>query len=136
MQLFCCFLLILLSLCLYSLLPAFIEMGCSLKKNLLYHYLVFQWLLQFLCSMFDNLSRLKLLLVYLQCLLIHYFDDCCLFIERLSRCWSCLVLIFGSILVALLRVQYQICKCFFFCFCLGYIHFGNMFGTVYYFLVY
>ena len=86
--------------------------------------------------MFDNLSRLKLLLVYLQCLLIHYFDDCCLFIERLSRCWSCLVLVFGCILVALLRVQYQICKCFFFCFCLGYIHFGNMFGTVYYFLVF
>ena len=29
-----------------------------------------------------------------------------------------------------------ICKCDFFGFCLGYIHFGNMFDTVYYFLVY
>ena len=39
---FCCSLLILLFLCLCSLLPHSIEMGCSLKKNSFYHYLVFQ----------------------------------------------------------------------------------------------
>ena len=34
-------------------------MGCLLKKNSLYHTLVFQGLLQFLCLMFCNLSRLQ-----------------------------------------------------------------------------
>ena len=38
--------------------------------------------------------------------LIHYFDDCCLFLESLSRCWSCLSSVFRCILVALLRTHY------------------------------
>ena len=73
---FCCFFLIVLSLSLCSLLPASVEMGYSLNKNFLYHCLLFQLRLQFLRSMFSNLSRLKPLLVYL----IHDFDDCCLFV--------------------------------------------------------
>ena len=48
-----------------------VEMGCSLIG----YYLVFQGLLQLLCLMFSDLSRLKFLQVYLQFLLIHYFDD-------------------------------------------------------------
>ena len=74
-----------LSLYLYVLLPASIETGCLLKKDIFYHYHVFQGLLQSLCAMFGDLSKLKLLLVFLQSLLIHYFDDCCLFVKIRSK---------------------------------------------------
>ena len=49
--------------------------------------------LELLRSIFGNLSRAKLLLVHLQFLMIHYFDDSCFFVWRLSRCLSCLTLI-------------------------------------------
>ena len=68
------------------------------KKKSFYHYLVFQELLQFLWSIFGPLSRLRLLRVNLWFLLIHFFDDCCLLVERLLCFWF----IFG----ALLYVQY------------------------------
>ena len=47
--------------------------------------------------MSGNLSRLKLQLVYLQFLLMNYFDYCYLFAEKLSHCWSCLILRFCCI---------------------------------------
>ena len=105
---FCCFLLNLLFLCLCSLLPASIETGCSLEKTPFHHYLVFQGLLQFLCSMLGDFKtlRLKLPRVYLQVPLIHFFDDCCLLVERLLRCSNCLVFGLFCIFVALLHVQY------------------------------
>ena len=79
--------------------------------------------------------EIKILPVYLQFLVIHYFDNCGLFVQKLSRCWSCLAVGFCCILVALLRALYQICKCFFFCFCLIYIHSGNIFSTVYFLFI-
>ena len=104
MRFFCFFLLILLSLCLCSLLPAFAETNCSLKKNSFYNHIVFQGLSKFLCSMFGDL--LKCLLLHLQFLLIYYFNECCLFVERLLRCGNWLALGFCCLVVALRRAQY------------------------------
>ena len=79
--------------------------------------------------------EIKILPVYLQFLLIHYFDNCGLLFQKLSRCWSCLAVGFYCIVVALLRALYQICKCFFFCFCVIYIHSGNIFGILFFLFI-
>ena len=67
----------------HILLISLILYHCSLLSASFYHYLVFQGLLQFMCCMFRNISRLKLLQV-LQFLLIHYFYDWCLLLGKLE----------------------------------------------------
>ena len=79
--------------------------GCLLKKNSFDHYLVFEALLQFLYSMFGDWLRLRFLWVYLQFLVIHCSDECCLLYKRLYYSWSCLVLGFCFIYGVLYSVS-------------------------------
>ena len=81
--------------------------------------------------MFRDLSRLKLLLAYLQ---FRYFDDCCLFFETLLVVG--VVLPWDSIASLLLSsvLSIRFINIFLSCFCLDYICFGNILDTAYNFL--
>ena len=106
------------------------------KKKSVDHRLVFHTVLPSLCSRFDVLSELRFLrvsfstsdLVFWWILFAHWKDYHAVRVNL--TCVSAIALLLSS--VSSMRSAIA----FFFCFCLGYSHFDNIFGTFHNFLIY